>query len=382
MRRFFIVLSLLLLCLPSLAQRRKQVDPRDTLQYYCDYTQAGKKFLLGLNFSGEEARVYTYRVLRRSCAPVGEPFKVEALRDSVSFVNVAGTDYILFSYLSDGEDPGTLDWTLKAVSFSGDRFEHVNFVGKPLPPEGERFRIEGFSGSAMRANTDELTDYLDSLLLADKRLVVLPESVYKTDKVVEWWLQNNPSALSSAKKVLFASLPADCSAVVAFEGSAGGAGGASGAGAVGGAAGAAGGSAGVAAGGADAVGGAGAAVGAGSAGSAGAAVVGGDRAAVAGAGAGAGAGVGAVAKNKVKSKSGRYQLASVDLRGYTLVIVKNLKQNSYTLVWAEPTGVKKSDRRLMNLYFADDNTIAMVFYHGNSMLKYRIALGSGQLWRS
>ena len=282
------------------------MDPRDTLQYYCDYTQAGKKFLLGLNFSGEEARVYTYRVLRRSCVPVGEPFKVEALRDSVSFVNVAGTDYILFSYLHDGEDPGTLDWTLKAVSFSGDRFEHVNFVGKPLPPEGERFRIEGFSGSAMRANTDELTDYLDSLLLADKRLVVLPESVYKTDKVVEWWLQNNPSALSSAKKVLFASLPADCCAVVAFEGGA----------------------------------------------------------------------------DKVKSKSGRYQLASVDLRGYTLVILKNLKQNSYTLVWAEPTGVKKSDRRLMNLYFADDNTIAMVFYHGNSMLKYRISLGSGQLWRS
>ena len=303
------------------------MDPRDTLQYYCDYTQAGKKFLLGLNFSGEEARVYTYRVLRRSCAPVGEPFKVEALRDSVSFVNVAGTDYILFSYLHDGEDPGTLDWTLKAVSFSGDRFEHVNFVGKPLPPEGERFRIEGFSGSAMRANTDELTDYLDSLLLADKRLVVLPESVYKTDKVVEWWLQNNPSALSSAKKVLFASLPADCSAVVAFEGSAAGVGGVGAAGAAGG-------------------------------------------------------GAGAVAKNKVKSKSGRYQLASVDLRGYTLVIVKNLKQNSYTLVWAEPTGVKKSDRRLMNLYFADDNTIAMVFYHGNSMLKYRISLGSGQLWRS
>lgn len=332
------------------------MDPRDTLQYYCDYTQAGKKFLLGLNFFGEEARVYTYRVLRRSCAPVGEPFKVEALRDSVSFVNVAGTDYILFSYLHDGEDPGTLDWTLKAVSFSGDRFEHVNFVGKPLPPEGERFRIEGFSGSAMRANTDELTDYLDSLLLADKRLVVLPESVYKTDKVVEWWLQNNPSALSSAKKVLFASLPADCSAVVAFEGSAAGAGGA-----------------GVSAGGGG--------VGAVSAGGAGAA---GDRAAVGAAGGpgAVGGGAGAVAKNKVKSKSGRYQLASVDLRGYTLVIVKNLKQNSYTLVWAEPTGVKKSDRRLMNLYFADDNTIAMVFYHGNSMLKYRISLGSGQLWRS
>ena len=57
-------------------------------------------------------------------------------------------------------------------------------------------------------------------------------------------------------------------------------------------------------------------------------------------------------------------------------------RNSYTLVWAEPTGVKKADRRLVNLYFADDNTIAMVFYHGSSMLKYRISLGSGQLSRS
>ena len=161
------------------------MDPRDTLQYHYEYTQAGKKYLLGLNFYGEEARVYTYRVLRRSCPQVGEPFKVEALRDSVSFVNVAGTDYILFSYLHDGEEPGTLDWTLKAVSFNADRYDFVNFVGKPLPAEGERFRIEGISGSTMRVNTDALTDYLDSLLLSDKRLVVLPEDVYKTDKVVE-----------------------------------------------------------------------------------------------------------------------------------------------------------------------------------------------------
>lgn len=306
MRRFFTVLSLLLLCLPVLADRKKQVDPRDTLQYHYEYTQAGKKYLLGLNFYGEEARVYTYRVLRRSCVQVGEPFKVEALRDSVSFVNVAGTDYILFSYLHDGEEPGTLDWTLKAVSFNADRYEFVNFVGKPLPSEGERFRIEGMSGSGMRANTDALTDYLDSLLLADKRLVVLPESIYKTDKIVEWWLENNPQALSSAKKVQMASLPSDCSAVVAFEGSG----------------------------------------------------------------------------DKIKSKSGRYLVASVDLRGYTLVIVKNQKQSSYTLVWAEPTGVRKADRRLVNLYFADDNTVAMLFYHGSSMLKYRISLGSGQLTRS
>ena len=98
------------------------MDPRDTLEFYHDFTKAGKNYLLGLNFYGEEARVYTYRVLRRSCVQVGEPFKVEALRDSVSFVNVAGTDYILFSYLHDGEEPGTLDWTLKAVSFNADRY--------------------------------------------------------------------------------------------------------------------------------------------------------------------------------------------------------------------------------------------------------------------
>ena len=96
----------------------------------------------------------------------------------------------------------------------------------------------------------------------------------------------------------------------------------------------------------------------------------------------AGAGYGAVVGNKTKSKSGNYQLASVELRGYTLIVVRNIRQNSYTLVWAEPTGRTKAERRLVNLYFVDDSTIAMVFYHGSSMLKYRISLGSGQISRS
>ena len=80
------------------------MDPRDTLEFYHDFTKAGKNYLLGLNFCGEEARVYTYKVLRRGCVQVGTPFKVEALRDSVSFVNVAGTDYVLFSFLREEAD--------------------------------------------------------------------------------------------------------------------------------------------------------------------------------------------------------------------------------------------------------------------------------------
>lgn len=329
MRKFFVVLSLLLLCLPGFAHPRKQVDPRDTLEFYHDFTKAGKNYLLGLNFCGEEARVYTYKVLRRGCVQVGTPFKVEALRDSVSFVNVAGTDYVLFSFLREEAD--LLSWNLVASTFDGSHMEAVNFLGKALEPQGERFRIEGSSSASMRVNEDALTEYLDSLIASDPRLVVLPEEVYKTDKVVEWWLENNPKALTSAKKVKMASLPADCSAVVAFAG---------GAGAV--------------AGGASHSSGAGA----------------------------AGAGYGAVVGNKTKSKSGNYQLASVELRGYTLIVVRNIRQNSYTLVWAEPTGRTKAERRLVNLYFVDDSTIAMVFYHGSSMLKYRISLGSGQISRS
>ena len=289
------------------------MDPRDTLEFYHDFTKAGKNYLLGLNFCGEEARVYTYKVLRRGCVQVGTPFKVEALRDSVSFVNVAGTDYVLFSFLREEAD--LLSWNLVASTFDGSHMEAVNFLGKALEPQGERFRIEGSSSASMRVNEDALTEYLDSLIASDPRLVVLPEEVYKTDKVVEWWLENNPKALTSAKKVKMASLPADCSAVVAFAG-------------------------------------------------------------------GAGAGYGAVVGNKTKSKSGNYQLASVELRGYTLIVVRNIRQNSYTLVWAEPTGRTKADRRLVNLYFVDDSTIAMVFYHGNSMLKYRISLGTGQISRS
>ena len=289
--------------MPGFAQRRKQVDPRDTLQYHYEYTQAGKNYLLGLNFYGEEARIYTYKVLRRSCVQVGTPFKVEALRDSVSFVNVAGTDYVLFAFLREEAD--CLSWNLRATSFDGSRMDAVCFQGKPLDSQGERFRIEGSSSASMRVNEDALTAYLDSLITSDPRLVVLPDEVYKTDMVVQWWLENNPNALTTAAKVKMASLPADCSAVVAFAGG-----------------------------------------------------------------------------SKTKSKSGNYQLASVELRGYTLIVVRNVRQNSYTLVWAEPTGRTKAERRLVNLYFVDDSTIAMVFYHGNSMLKYRISLGSGKISRS
>ncbi|MGM9791815.1 MAG: hypothetical protein ACI3Y4_05375 [Candidatus Cryptobacteroides sp.] len=312
--------------MPGFAQRRKQVDPRDTLQYHYEYTQAGKNYLLGLNFYGEEARIYTYKVLRRGCVQVGTPFKVEALRDSVSFVNVAGTDYVLFSFLREEAD--FLSWNLLASSFDGSHMDAVSVQGKALEPQGERFRIEGTSSASMRVNEDALTKYLDSLMASDPRLVVLPDEVYKTDMVVEWWLENNPKALTSAKKVKMASLPADCSAVVAFAGAAGA-----------------------------------------------------SRSSGAGADAD-GACYGAVVSNKTKSKSGTYQLASVDMRGYTMIIVRNIRQNTYTLVWAEPTGRTKADRRLVNLYFVDDNTIAMVFYHGSSMLKYRISLGSGQISRS
>lgn len=305
MRKYLVILVLFLACSPVFAAKKKYVDPRDTLQYSCEFNKAGKQCLLGLNFSGNEARIYTYKAKKTKWAFASGPLKLSAKKDSVSFFTLGEENFVLFSYLDTLDGGKNLEWTLSAVSFDGNSTESLSFTGKALQSGSERFRIEGSSNFAMLSEVTPLATYLDSLMRADSRLVELPEDVYLTDKTVEWWLENNPNALGSAKKVNIGSLPKECSAVAAFK----------------------------------------------------------------------------AVKNK--EKNSRMQVASVDLRGYTLVIVHTLASDSYSLVWAEPVcRNKKTDRRLMNVYFEDANTLAMVYYKGSSMFKYRINLASGALRRS
>lgn len=83
-----------------------------------------------------------------------------------------------------------------------------------------------------------------------------------------------------------------------------------------------------------------------------------------------------------KDKEGRLEAAVCDVRGYSVVVVKNDKTSSYLLVWAEPACQnRKTDRFLSRVYFQDQNTLALFFYKGKSTFKYRINLHTRTLRR-
>ena len=50
----------------------------------------------------------------------------------------------------------------------------------------------------------------------DRSLVQITRADALTDEAIAWWLENNPKAATSAKKLLFGQLPEECSIVEAF----------------------------------------------------------------------------------------------------------------------------------------------------------------------
>lgn len=87
-------------------------------------------------------------------------------------------------------------------------------------------------------------------------------------------------------------------------------------------------------------------------------------------------------RNAKKSSRGNLEAAVCDIRGYTVVVVRNRKTNSHLLVWAEPECKnRKTDRYLAQVGFVDNNTISLYFYKGKTMFKYKINLVSRTLTR-
>ena len=222
--------------------------------------------------------------------------------DSLSLVTLEGVQYCYFSYLNSFS--GGKEYVQSMVALEQGTAESLIFIGKNLPGAADgSFRIEGISNQNVLDDTPAVR-HMASLAAADTRLVVLPEEDYITDKTLEWWLERNPKAMSSAKKYEIGSVPAESSLVTAF------------------------------------------------------------------------------AKAR-KERSGKYECAAVDVRGYTSLILRNTSTGSYMLVWALPVCRDRSTRwYLKNFYFENDSTLAMIYYRGNSMAKIRLNLGSKTVSRS
>ena len=160
---------------------------------------------------------------KKAGEPIIIPFErqegaVTTVLDSLTMVNIQSVQYAQLAYLNSYNGGKELDYAVSLVALADGSMETVTFSGRNLmnPSDLPAFKIEGMSNLAFVENPSPATDYLAALIAADERLVVLPEDVYLTDKAIEWWLERNPKAMSSAKKFEIGSIPAESSLVAAF----------------------------------------------------------------------------------------------------------------------------------------------------------------------
>ena len=221
--------------------------------------------------------------------------------DTLSLVSLEGVQYCHFSYLSGSGAES--QYVQSMCALEQGTAESLVFSGKNLSGSPETFRIEGYSNQNMLDDTPAVR-YMAARAAADPRLVELSEADYLSDKALEWWLSNNPSAMSSARKFEFGAVPAESSLAAAFS----------------------------------------------------AAHV---------------------------EKSAKFECAVVDVRGYTSVVVRSVSSGSYLLAWAVPVCTnRRTQWYLKNYYFENPSTLALIFYKGSSMAKYRINLANRTVARS
>ena len=80
---------------------------------------------------------------------------------------------------------------------------------------------------------------------------------------------------------------------------------------------------------------------------------------------------------KDRKSSARYTAALFDIRGYSVIVVRQKADGQYVLAWAEPECKDHYRDRLLNsIKFEDANTLEMFYYHGNRHFDYKLNLSS------
>lgn len=145
----------------------------------------------------------------------GEGFKFKSFADSSEIRSFGGEKYLVFRIERESDkeyQKSVLLYnpeikTLQQVSFTGIRKSDGKIEGQTnlnlLPDSGAPQIVWA---------ADEL--------VKDPHFTILSEADIMTDQAIEWWLKNNPKALSSASKIVFGSLPAESSLAVKFSASA------------------------------------------------------------------------------------------------------------------------------------------------------------------
>ena len=150
-------------------------------------------------------------------APDAEGMAVRAFVDTTETFAVRGTRFLRFNYLMRSEDGAQQTYVAAAYAPQTDEFGCVSFRGKDISQGKEPYRISGRSDKAMLSGMDR--PWMRLLLKEVEEnpcLETIPENFWLTDAAIEWWLEQNPGALTDATHLKFNILQKESSLVEEF----------------------------------------------------------------------------------------------------------------------------------------------------------------------
>jgi len=138
--------------------------------------------------------------------------------DAASF-KIRNERYFRFSYLMSSADAKLQTYVTACYSPESDTFDAISFSGKNILKEGDNlaYSIYGRSNGNMAAEAARpQIKLLISEMEKNPGLKAIPDKEYYTDLALEWWLENNPDALTNASKIKFSIIEKESSLVEEF----------------------------------------------------------------------------------------------------------------------------------------------------------------------
>ncbi len=131
---------------------------------------------------------------------------VRSFVDSTAVFSIRGTRYLRFNYLMRSADGTEQTYVAATYAPQTDEFGAASFRGKNILKETETlpYHISGRSDEALLSGLDR--PWM-RLMVEDLRknpaLEAIPDNYWLTDAAIQWWLEQNPDALTSATHLKF-----------------------------------------------------------------------------------------------------------------------------------------------------------------------------------
>lgn len=137
--------------------------------------------------------------------------------DSSCVLKFAGVEYLRFNLLTGYAGGDSLSYEAVLFCPKDDlKSCSLSFLGRRLAG-GEGYSMEGIIDDGLKDNMNTAPMvYLKSELQNNKYLHELPMETILTDEAIRWWIQKNPSALSSATSISFGQIPEESSLAQTF----------------------------------------------------------------------------------------------------------------------------------------------------------------------